>query len=93
MNHNTVNPNGHDTPVGDATSTSRRVADALHERLDQAAEKGERLERKLHEKGEHVQDKSRELNGSLTRLMNDRPWAVVGGAVALGLLLGALTRR
>ncbi len=89
-----MNQNPHTPPENSGNgSTSRRVADALHEHIDHAAETGERLERKLHEKGERMQDKSRELNNTLTRLMQERPLAVVGGAVALGLLIGALTRR
>lgn len=74
-------------------STSRRVADALHERLDEAAEKGESVERKLHEKNEKIQQRSRELNSSFTRIMHDKPWTVVGGALALGVVIGALSRR
>lgn len=88
MKHNTNSQHADDT-----ASTSRRVADALHERIDEAAEKGEQFERKLHEKSEGMQERSRELNGSFVRLMHDRPWTVVGGALALGVVLGALSRR
>jgi len=77
----------------DSSTASRRVADTLHERIDEAAEKGERMERKLHEKNEKMQERSRELTGSITRLMHDRPWTVVGGALALGVVIGALSRR
>ncbi len=89
-----MNQNSHTQPENSGNgSTSRRVADALHEHIDQAAETGERLERKLHEKGERMHDKSRELNTTFSRWVQERPLAVVGGAVALGLLLGTLTRR
>jgi ElaB/YqjD/DUF883 family membrane-anchored ribosome-binding protein len=88
MKHNTGSQH-----EDDVTSTSRRVADALHEQIDGAAEKGEKFERTLHEKRGNIQEKSRELNGSMTRLMHDKPWAVVGGALAVGVVIGALSRR
>lgn len=93
MNH--ANANTHHEPnTHSATgSTTQRVADTLHEGIDKAAEKGEQWEKKLQEKGKQAQEKSRELSGSFTQLVHDRPWAVVGGAVALGVLIGALTRR
>jgi ElaB/YqjD/DUF883 family membrane-anchored ribosome-binding protein len=80
------------------------VAEELHGRIDQAAEKGEKFERTLHERSSQAQDKAREmgaeaqekarqLNSSFTRIARDNPWAVMGGAVALGILIGALTGR
>lgn len=83
----------HSQHADESSSTSRRVADALHEGIDEAAEKGERIERKLHAKNEKIQQRSRELNSSFTRLMQDKPWTVVGGALALGVVIGALSRR
>ena len=77
----------------DSDSVSRRVAEELHERIDQAADKGEKLERSLHEQGVLAQGKTHELTSSLSRIARDNPWAVVGGSVALGVLIGALTRR
>lgn len=74
-------------------TATRRVADALHDGIDQAAEKSEQWERSLHEKSRQAQEKSQELNGSVKQMMQDRPWTVVGGAVALGVLIGALTRK
>lgn len=89
--------------LNDGEPVSRKVADALHERLDQAAEKGERFERALHEKsakahdkaremGAEVGEKTRELNGEFARMARENPWAVAGGAVALGFVIGLLTR-
>lgn len=72
---------------------SRRVADDLHERIEQAVEMGEQLEEGIHERGERLQARERELRGSLTQVVHDHPWAVVGGSVALGFLLGVLGRR
>nr|WP_067296731.1 DUF883 family protein [Marinobacterium profundum] len=79
--------------VQEGATLSRRVADDLHERIEQAAKVGEELEHGLHERGEQLTDKSRDLNTSLTQIVRDNPWAVVGGSVALGILIGVLTRR
>ncbi|MFC6669949.1 glycine zipper domain-containing protein [Marinobacterium aestuariivivens] len=54
---------------------------------------GEQLEEGMHERGERLQQRERELRGSLTQVVRDHPWAVVGGSVALGILLGVLGRR
>lgn len=35
----------------DKETISRRVAEELHERIDQAADRGDEFERKLHERG------------------------------------------
>jgi ElaB/YqjD/DUF883 family membrane-anchored ribosome-binding protein len=78
---------------GDNDSVSRRVADELHERIDKAAEKGEQFENTLHDRGARVNEKAHELNSDISRLARDNPWAVVGGSVALGFLIGALTCR
>ena len=85
-------------------SVSRRVADELHERIDQVADKGEEMERALTARGAQAHDKAlelgaeakgkaRQLNHGLAQIAQDNPWAVVGGAVALGILIGALSRR
>lgn len=98
------NPKSTNNGPGDEDLVSRRVAEELHERVDQAAEKGEKFERTLHERSSQAQDKAREmgseaqekarqLNSSFTRIARDNPWAVMGGAVALGILIGALTGR
>ena len=68
-------------------------SDSVSRRIDQAADKGEKLERSLHEQGVLAQGKTHELTSSLSRIARDNPWAVVGGSVALGVLIGALTRR
>ncbi|HYQ72430.1 MAG TPA: hypothetical protein VET88_10955 [Gammaproteobacteria bacterium] len=79
---------------GDAgESVSRRVADEMHERIDQAAEKGEKIEESLHERSAKVSEKAQELNSGISRLARDNPWAVVGGSVVLGFLIGAFTCR
>lgn len=89
---------------GSSESVSRRVAEELHERVDQAAEKGEKFEHALHERGskakvkahdlsEEMQEKARELNNGFKRVTREHPWAVMGGAVALGVLIGALSSR
>lgn len=72
---------------------SRRVADDLHARIEQAVEMGERLEYGLQERGERLQERERDLSSNLSQVVRDHPWAVVGGSVALGILIGVLTRR
>ena len=85
------------------TSVSRRVAHRLHEHIEQAADKGEEMERALVSRGARAHDKAlelgtqakgkaRQLNRGVTRIAHDRPWAVVGAAIALGIMIGALLR-
>lgn len=72
---------------------SRRVAEELHERIDRAAERGEEYERKLHQRGEKVQQTASELKGGISRIAHDNPWALFGGSVALGIIIGSLASR
>ena len=74
-------------------SISQRVAEELHERIDQAAKTGEKFEHSLYEQGAAAQHKSQEVAGTLTQLAKDNPWAVFGGSVALGFVIGALVSR
>ncbi len=89
-----ANRDVHQDNTSSATgSTTKRAADALHEGIDKAAEKGEKWEKTLHEKSKQAKEKSHELNGTISQMMRDKPWVVLGGAVALGVLIGTLTRR
>jgi ElaB/YqjD/DUF883 family membrane-anchored ribosome-binding protein len=83
-----------DEPASTAQETlSRRVADELHERIEQAVEAGERLEHGLYDRGEKLREKEQDLSSNLSQIVREHPWAVVGGSVALGVLIGVLTRR
>lgn len=72
---------------------SQRVAEELHERIDRAAERGDEYERKLHERSAQVQEKAGELKGGLSKIAHDNPWALLGGSMALGILIGSLASR
>lgn len=72
---------------------SRRVAEELHERIDRAAERGDEYERKLHERSAQAQEKASELKGGLSKIAHDNPWALLGGSMALGILIGSLASR
>lgn len=74
-------------------SVSRRVAEELHDRIDKVASKSEQFEQALHERGAKAQVKASELSSSLSRYAQEKPWMVVGGSMALGVLLSALMRR
>lgn len=74
-------------------SISQRVAEELHERIDQAAKTGEKVEHSLYEQSAQAQQKSQEVAGTLSQLAKDNPWAVFGGSVALGFVIGALVSR
>jgi len=89
----TSNSTGPRGPQNDKETVSRRVAEELHERIDQAAERGDEFERKLHEHGAQVKDKTEELTGGLNRFAHDNPWMLVGGSVALGVLIGSVMSR
>ncbi len=87
------NSTGKTNPKSEAETISRRVADELHERIDQAAERGDEFERKLHERSAQMQEKGRELKGGISRIAHDNPWALLGGSLALGILIGSLASR
>jgi ElaB/YqjD/DUF883 family membrane-anchored ribosome-binding protein len=80
-----------DAQKGD--STTRRFAERMHEGVDQVAERGERLESRLHEGREHLDAEARRLHAGIVRLIRDNPWTAVGGSIAIGFLLSALRRR
>lgn len=76
-----------------AGSTARRFAEHLHEEVDRIAERGERLESRLHDGREHLGEEARRLNASVAGLVRRSPWLVLGGSIAIGFLIGALGRR
>ncbi|OMH33622.1 YqjD family protein [Motiliproteus sp. MSK22-1] len=79
--------------AGGEESLSRRVADQLHERIDQVADHAEQSERSLHDLSANAQTKTQELSSGLTKVVRDNPWTAVGGSVALGVLIGMFARR
>ena len=85
-------------------SMSHKLADALHDRLDSAADAGAKMEHNIHDKSAQAQQKARkvgaevsdaagQINNEFTNLAKNNPWAVAGGALALGFLIGALSRN
>lgn len=75
------------------TSTTQRFAERLHEGVDKAAVKGERLEERLHESRENLDEEARRLNAGVMRIVRSNPWLALGGSIAVGFLLGAISRR
>lgn len=74
-------------------STTQRFAERLHEGVDKAAQKGERLEERLHESRENLDEEARRLNAGVIRMVRTNPWLALGGSIAIGFLLGAISRR
>ena len=102
MNYKSATANNMGIEQGEPVS--RKVADALHERLDHAADAGAKMERTLHEKtaqaqeqarkiGANVSKTARDLNNDFGRVAKNYPWAVAGAAIAIGFLIGALSRN
>lgn len=88
--------NGNDEyrdPTATGSSTSRRVAERLHEGVDRAAERGERLEQRLNEGREQLSDEARHLSAGVLEFVRTNPWVALGGSIAIGYLLGALSRH
>lgn len=94
---------GFDKP-GDTESTSRRVAKAAHEAIDEGADRAEKLERQLRSKageaGERVEASqaaaAAKIEDSMDRLeafVKERPIAATGIAFAAGVLATVLLRR
>lgn len=83
---------GQSTTTG-SQSTSRRFAERLHEGVDRAAERGERLEQRLSEGREHLSDEARHLSAGVLEFVRTNPWVALGGTIAIGYLLGALSRH
>lgn len=78
---------------GSAESTARRFAERLHEGVDRAAEQGEKLEKRLHEGREQLGEEARHLNAGLMEFVRNNTWVALGGSIAIGFLIGALSRR
>jgi ElaB/YqjD/DUF883 family membrane-anchored ribosome-binding protein len=74
-------------------STTQRFAERLHEGVDKAAEKGERLEERLHEGRVNLDEEARRINAGVMRIVRKSPWLALGGTIAVGFLLGAISRR
>lgn len=88
--------NGNDEyrdPMATGSSTSRRFAERLHEGVDRAAERGERLEQRLSEGREQLSDEARHLSAGVLEFVRSNPWVALGGSIAIGYLLGALSRH
>lgn len=85
----TTRSNGQST----SASTSRKAADRLHDGIDRAAEAGERLESNLRKQGAHLGAKADQATKSLKSYMHEKPWVVLGSTIAIGFLLGSLSRR
>ncbi len=83
--------NEHSKNSGD--STAKRFAERLHEGVDKAAEKGERLEERMHESRENLDEEARRINAGVLRIVRKNPWLALGGTIAVGFLLGAMSRR
>lgn len=82
-----------DQTSANSQSTSRRFAERLHEGVDRAAEQGERLERRLSEGREHLNEEAHHLGAGVLDFVRANPWAALGGSIAIGYLLGALSRH
>ncbi len=81
-------------PGGAAShTTTDRVAQAAHEAVDHIAARGSRAEERLRETGHHATERSREIVDEVTRYVNENPLTSVGIAVAVGFVLGTITRR
>ncbi len=74
-------------------SKTQRFAESLHEGVDKAAEKGARLEEQLYESRENLDEEARRLNAGVLRAVRKNPWLALGGTIAVGFLLGAMSRR
>lgn len=79
--------------AGHEESFARRAAEQMHQRIDQAAEKGEQFERSLYEQSGQAKDKARKMSRRMEVVARDNPWLAIGGSVALGVVIGALMSR
>lgn len=89
----TANSTNKPNSKAESESVSKRAAEHMHERIDQAAEKGEQFERTLHEQSADAQAKARELGDRVSTAARNNPWMAIGGSVALGIVIGALMSR
>lgn len=85
-------------------TVTRKVAEALHDRINQAADAAAKIEQTLHEKAPQARDKIQELGTNLNKtacelgddfnvMAHKHPWAVASGAIALGIIIGAMSRN
>lgn len=96
--------NADHTETVNKDSVTRKVADALHDRINQAAEAAAKIEQTLHEKAPQAREKIQELGNNLNKTASElgddfnviahkHPWAVASGAIALGFLIGSMSRN
>ncbi len=74
-------------------STARRFADQVHEGVDRVAEHGERLESRLHDGREQIDEEAHRLATRVSTFVRRSPWLALGGSVAIGFMIGALSHR
>lgn len=70
---------------------TRRAAGYLHGGIDRIAERGEQIERRLHDGYHRVDRDAHELCSTVRSSVHEHPWAAVGGSAAIGFLIGLLS--
>jgi len=95
---------GEQAQIASGNSIVHEVADELQQRIGNVAHKGEALERSLRahsaqasekalELAAQARNKASHLRRGAEKITSDNPWTVVGAALALGILIGALSAR
>lgn len=72
---------------------SRRAADYLHQGVERAADGGEYVERRLQDGYQLIDAQAHRLGGNVKGIVEQHPWAAIGGSVAIGFLVGMLSGR
>lgn len=102
MNNQTTT--GNSVEPDNKETLSHKVADTLHQRLNEAADAAAKIERAIHEKAPQAREKvqemgadfnktAREFSDDLNAIAHKHPWAIAGGAIAFGFLMGAISRN
>lgn len=87
----------------DTTNAIKRAEEEIRNGVDQVKEMGATVDKNLRTQtarvkaktdrfSKDVSKKTRALEKDLTRTVRNKPWLAVGGAFALGVVIGALSR-
>lgn len=77
----------------DSGYITQRAAGYLHGGVDRVAERGERLERRLHDGYETLDSEMHRVGAGVRSAIDSHPWMALGGSAAFGFLIGLLSGR
>ncbi|MBA1149304.1 DUF883 family protein [Ectothiorhodospiraceae bacterium WFHF3C12] len=73
--------------------TTERVAQAAHDTVDRAAERGARAEEYVRDNTDRYRQQTEDFADQVSGYVREHPYRSLGMAVAAGFIIGSLLRR